>query len=313
MVESGLSGTVRSRARAIGFCQWLLTNWTRLKRLSPHVIEGYNQTTQAPYCAAYLTILATKYGSFIPALSEHHAGAANVGRALINGERLGGSDVRERYFLGAAFARDLRSARPRTFRDLYGTFGPRSALYAEMTFGNMANVERLRSTMPQVEIFAMRTRQARSLAAVAKGAGLSTAEVQRFNPALKRQVPADGTVYLPRYVEAFGPDISFWHRPPTEEYSAVLSEFMRLAVPLGEWDDRKFDAVLREFQRRFEATNTEEGSVMATTLAFVLQDQRSSRQAQILAEFRTSPRILRLFERGKGVWNAFVAANLGAS
>ena len=44
----------------------------------------------------------------------------------------------------------------------------------------------------------------------------------------------------------------------------------------------------------------EEGSVMATTLAFVLQDQRSSRQAQLLAEFRTSPCILRLFERGRG-------------
>ncbi|MDA1185986.1 MAG: hypothetical protein O2930_15255 [Acidobacteria bacterium] len=312
-VESGLSGTVRSRARAIGFCQWLMTNWTRLKRLSPHVIEGYNQTTQAPYCAAYLTILATKYGSFIPALSEHHAGAANVGRALINGERLGGGDVRERYFLGAAFARDLRTAQPRTFRDLYGTFGPRSALYAEMTFGNMANVERLRSTMPQVEIFAMRTRRARSLAEVAKGAGVSTAEAQRFNPALKRQVPSGGTVYLPRYVEAFGPDVSFWHRPPSEGYVALLNEFMQLDVPLGEWDARAFDAVLRDFQKRFAATKTEEGTVMATTLAFVLQDQRSSRQAQILAEFRTSPRILRLFERGKGVWNAFVAETLGAS
>ena len=313
VVESGLSGTVRSRAGAIGFCQWLLTNWTRLKRLSPHVIEGYNQTTQAPYCAAYLTILATKYGSFIPALSEHHAGAANVGRALINGERLGGGDVRERYFLGATFARDLRRARPRTFGDLYGTFGPRSALYAEMTFGNMANVERLRSTRPQVEIFAMRTRQARSLEAVAKGAGLSTAEVQRFNPALKRQVPASGTVYLPRYVEAFGPDISFWHRPPSEEYSALLNEFMQLDVPFGEWGDRAFDVVLHDFQKRFAATDTEEGTVMATTLAFVLQDQRSSRQAQILAEFRTSPRILRLFERGKGVWDAFVGESLGAS
>jgi hypothetical protein len=312
-VESGLSGTVRSRARAIGFCQWLMTNWTRLKRLSPHVIEGYNQTTQAPYCAAYLTILATKYGSFIPALSEHHAGAANVGRALINGERLGGSDVRERYFLGAAFAKDLRIARPRTFKDLYGTFGPRSALYAEMTFGNMANVERLRSTMPQVEMFAMRTRQARSLATVAKGSGLSNAEVQRFNPALKRRVPAGGTVYLPLYVEAFGPDISFWHRPPSEEYSDLLNEFMQLDVPLREWDDKAFDPVLRDFQKRFAATDTEEGTVMATTLAFVLQDQRSSRQAQILAEFRTSPRILRLFERGRGAWNAFVASNLGAS
>ena len=312
-VESGLSGTVRSRARAIGFCQWLLTNWTRLKRLSPHVIEGYNQTTQAPYCAAYLTILATKYGSFIPALSEHHAGAANVGRALINGERLGGSNVRERYFLGAAFAKDLRIAQPRTFRDLYGTFGPRSALYAEMTFGNMANVERLRSTMPQVQIFAMRTRQARSLAAVANGAGLSTAEVQRFNPALKRQVPAGGTVYLPLYVEAFGPDVSFWHRPASEEYSALLHEFMQLDVPLEEWDGRAFDAVLRDFQKRFAATDTEEGTVMATTLAFVLQDQRSSRQAAILAEFRTSPRILRLFERGKSVWEEYVGESLGAS
>ena len=49
---------------------------------------------------------------------------------------------------------------------------------------------------------------------------------------------------------------------------------------------------------------------MATTLAFVLQDQRSSRQAQILAEFRTSARILRLFERGRSAWDAFLARNL---
>ena len=103
IVESGLDGTARSEARAIGFCQWLLGNWNRLKRLSPHVIEGYNQTTQAPYCAAYLSILATKYGSFIPALSEHHAGGTNVGRTLINGERLGGVTTRDRYFLGIGF------------------------------------------------------------------------------------------------------------------------------------------------------------------------------------------------------------------
>ena len=167
--------------------------------------------------------------------------------------------------------------------------------------------------MAQVEVFAMRTRRARSLADVAKGAGVSTAEAQRFNPALKRQVPAGGTVYLPLYVEAFGPDVSFWHRPPGEEYSDLLNEFVQLDVPLGEWDDKAFDPVLRDFQKRFSATDTEEGTVMATTLAFVLQDQRSSRQAQILAEFRTSPRILRLFERGKGAWNAFVASSLGAS
>ena len=310
VVESGLNGTVRSRARALGFCQWLQGNWTRLKRLAPHVIEGYNQTTQAPYCAAYLTILATKYGSFIPALSEHHAGAANVGRTLVNGDRLGGGDVRERYFLGAAFARDLRSVSPRTFRDLYRTFGPASALYADMVFGNMANVVRLRSTMPQAEIFAMRTRRPRSLADIARDTGLPAAELRRFNPALIRRVPADGTVYLPRYIEAFGPDISFWHRPPSAAYASILNEFVRLNVSLEEWDRREFDAVLSDFRTRFEATETEEGSVMATTLAFVLQDQRSSRQAQILAEFRTSARILRLFERGRSARDAFLTRSL---
>jgi hypothetical protein len=41
-----------------------------------------------------------KYGSFIPALSEHNAGGTNVGRTLINGEYLGAGDVRARYFLG---------------------------------------------------------------------------------------------------------------------------------------------------------------------------------------------------------------------
>jgi len=88
IVESGLNGRARSSAQALGFCQWLRRNWNHLNRLAPNVIEAYNQTTQAPYCAAHLTILATMYGSFIPALSEHHAGGVNVGRTVINGERL---------------------------------------------------------------------------------------------------------------------------------------------------------------------------------------------------------------------------------
>ena len=309
-VESGLNGTVRSRARALGFCQWLQGNWNSLKRLAPHVIEGHNQTTQAPYCAAYLTILATKYGSFIPALSEHHAGGVNVGRTLVNGERLGGAEVRERYFLGASFARDLRTVSLRTFRDLYRTFGPRSALYSDRVFGNMANIERLRSTMPQADVFAMRTPRARSLADIARVTGLPTAELRRFNPALIRQVPADAILYLPQYVEEFGPDVSFWHHPPSEAYASVLNEFLQLNVPLEKLDAREFDAVLQGFRTRFEATETEEGSVMATTLAFVLRGQRSSRQAQILAEFRTSPRILRLFERGRVAWSDFLAGDL---
>src|SRR5688572_19497305 len=63
IVESGLKGTARSRANAVGLCQWLMRNWRHLDRLSPAVLEAYNQTTQAPYCAAYLSILATMYGS----------------------------------------------------------------------------------------------------------------------------------------------------------------------------------------------------------------------------------------------------------
>src|SRR5262245_6658029 len=62
ILESGLSGTRRSKANAVGFCQWQQKNWKRLSYFAPTPIEDRNQTTQAPYCAAYLTVLATKYG-----------------------------------------------------------------------------------------------------------------------------------------------------------------------------------------------------------------------------------------------------------
>ena len=70
ILESGLSGTRRSNADAVGFCQWQRKNWKRLGYFSRLPIQERNQTTQAPYCAAYLSVLATKYGSFIPALSD---------------------------------------------------------------------------------------------------------------------------------------------------------------------------------------------------------------------------------------------------
>ena len=107
------------------------------------MIEAYNQTTQAPYCAAYLTILATMYDSYIPALSEHHAGGVNVGRTVINGERLGGVGSREQYLIGSDFAASLRDISIQRYRDLFRTYGPRSSLYAEMVFGNMVNVRRI--------------------------------------------------------------------------------------------------------------------------------------------------------------------------
>ena len=298
ILESGLNGRVRSEARAIGFCQWLEGNWNRMKRFASHAIEGYNQTTQAPYCAAYLAVLATKYGSFIPALSEHHAGPANVGRTVINGSRLGGMDIREQYFLGASFAVELRNISLRGYRDIYRTYGPRSSLYAEMVFGNTYNVTQLRETIPQDSIYAMRAQRAIPLTDITRRTGLSVDEVRRLNPALIRQVPVGANLYLPSYVEEFGPDVSFWRRPPSEAYVSVLNEFVRMDALLEQWDAPAFDGVLREFQSRFLATDTEEGEVMATVLAYVIDEMVRTRQREILMEFRTSARIQSLFERG---------------
>ena len=312
LVESGFDGSARSEARAIGFCQWLLPNWNRLKKLSTAVIEGYNQTTQAPYCAAALSILSTKYGSFIPALSEHHAGGTNIGRTLINGERLGGASTRDRYFLGSDFARDLRIMSPGTYRDVYGSYGPRSIRYAEMVFGNVANIERIRTTVPQLKIHAMRLEREQTLADIARRARLSTDEVRRYNPALSRRVPADATVYLPQYISAFGRDVAFWHRPANRAYATALDEFLRLNVTPDEWDSPAFDEVLEKFRTRFAETKTEEGAVMAATLAYAMQDRRASQQAEILAEFRSSDEIRQLFDEARLRRSEFLAGTTAA-
>ena len=298
ILESGLNGRVRSEAGALGFCQWMPGNWNKLKRLSPHEVEGYNQTTQAPFCAAYLSILATKYGSFIPALSEHHAGGTNVGRTLINGGRLGGREVREQYLLGSEFARDVRMISLPRYRDVVRTYGPRSFLYAEMVFGNTYTVQMLRDEMPQEEIRAMRTSRAIPLDEITRRTGLSADEVRRFNPALVRQVPRNATLYLPRQIDDFGKDVAFWHRPPGPEYLRVLGDFLALDVPPEEWEEPAFEAVLREFQRRFRATETEEGVVMATVLSYVMEETRTSGRREILADFRSSQEIESLFRLG---------------
>ncbi len=298
ILESGLNGRVRSEAGALGFCQWMPGNWNKLKRLSPHEIEGYNQTTQAPFCAAYLSILATKYGSFIPALSEHHAGGTNVGRTLINGGRLGGQEVREQYLLGSEFARDVRMISLPRYRDVVRTYGPRSFLYAEMVFGNTYTVQMLRDEMPQEEIRAMRTSRSISLDEITRRTGLSADEVRRFNPALVRQVPRNATLYLPRQIDDFGKDVAFWHRPPSLEYLGVLSDFLAVDASPEQWEEPAFEGVLREFQRRFRATETEEGVVMATVLAYVMEETRTSGRREILADFRSSREIESLFHLG---------------
>jgi hypothetical protein len=296
--ESGLNPTRRSEANAVGFCQWLQRNWTRLNDFSPTPIEGRNQTTQAPYCAAYLSVLATKYGSFIPALSEHNAGGTNVGRALINGEYLGAEDVRARYFLGSRLARDLRALPGKEYADVHKSYGPRSYLYAEMVFGNTFNIRRLIASTPQVSISAMRTPRPVSLSEIIVRTRLPADEVRRFNPALVERVPAHAMLYLPDYVSEFGPDVAFWRRPASPSYVAVLDDFVHLDSGPERWDDPAFAPVLENFKRRFRETNTEEGAVMETVLAYAMDQAYASSRRTLLSEYRNSEKVRWLIERG---------------
>jgi hypothetical protein len=298
VLESGLDGRARSGANAVGFCQFLRRNWARLDRLSTQRIEPFNQTTQAPYCAAYLSVLATMYGSYIPALSEHHSGGVNVGRVVINGERLGGADAREQYFMGSDFARTLRGVALQEYKDLYRTYGPRSFRYAEMVFGNTLTVAKMAAERPQARIYAMRTSRVWPLAEIARRAGISAEEVKRYNPAIVRQVTANSDLYLPAYNAAFGPNVSFWHRAAPPAYAALLNEFVQLQASVQQWHDPAFESVLRGFERRFKATGSDEGQVMAATLGYVIDDLRTSRRAAILEDFRTNGQIAALFLQG---------------
>ena len=127
---------------------------------------------------------------------------------------------------------------------------------------------------------------------------MSTSELKRFNPALVKQVPARANLYLPEYMEEFGPDVSFWHEPPSPLFASALDDFVRLEPGFRRWHEPSFETTLRGFQRRFEDTGTEDGAVMATMLRYVIGDLRTSRRAEILSQFRTSERILQLFQRG---------------
>ena len=97
--ESGLKPTRRSEANAVGFCQWLAEELETTELLLADPNRGAEPDDAGALLRRVPVVLATKYGSFIPALSEHNAGGTNVGRALINGEHLGAEEVRARYFL----------------------------------------------------------------------------------------------------------------------------------------------------------------------------------------------------------------------
>jgi len=298
ILESGLDGRRRSEAGAVGFCQWMQTNWRHLEHFASTPMDARNQTTQAPYCAAYLSVLATKYGSFIPALSEHNAGGTNVARALINGERLGAKGVRARYLLGSKLALDLRELPGRDYETVYRSYGPRSYSYAEMVFGNTFVVRRLTSSIPQVAIHAMRTSRVVTMREIVELTGLTPDEVRRFNPALVDRVPARGMLYLPKHVEALGADVAFWRRPAAPSYAAVLDDFLRLEPGAERWDDESFAPVLTQFRRRFRDTNTDEGAVMDTVLAYAMDQAYTSGRSALVAEFRDSQEVPLLIRRG---------------
>src|SRR4029453_15419574 len=165
-------------------------------------------------------------------------------------------------------------------------------------FGNRFNVSQLIASTPQVPIHAMRTPRAISLTEIVKRTGLAADEVRRFNPALVDRVPAGAMLYLPSSVSEFGADVAFWRRPPSAAFGAVLDDFMRLDSGAERWDDPAFAPVLADFKRRFRETNTEEGSVMETVLAYAMDQAYTSSRRALLAEYRNSGKIRSLIDRG---------------
>ena len=93
-------------------------------------------------------------------------------------------------------------------------------------------------------------------------------------------------------------EVAFWHRPAPQPFTEALDEFLQLDPGVQRWLDASFEPTLQAARERFEATGTEEGQVMATILAYVIGDLRTSRRAAILEDFRHSGKILDLFKRG---------------
>ena len=180
---------------------------------------------------------------------------------------------------------------------MWDSYGPRSYRYAEMIFGNMATVGSILGRTAQTRIYAMRPSATVPLAVISMRTRLSADEIERFNPALVKSVPAGATLYLPAYDSYFGRDVAFWHRPASQAYASVLNAFVRLDAAPEDWELPAFAATLKAFERRFRDTGSEEGSIMATVLAYVRAETASNRR-QILADFRTSDDIRHLFERG---------------
>jgi hypothetical protein len=73
---------------------------------------------------------------------------------------------------------------------------------------------------------------------------------------------------------------------------------MRLDSGPEHWDDPAFAPVLMNFMRRFRETNTEEGVVMETVLAYAMDQAYTSSRRTLLTEYRNSEKVRGLIERG---------------
>ena len=98
ILESGLNGTRRSEANAVGFCQWLQEELEAAERLLTDTHRGEETRRRRPPTAPQTCPCSRPRTPVHPRASEHNAGGTNVGRTLINGEHLGAEDVRARYF-----------------------------------------------------------------------------------------------------------------------------------------------------------------------------------------------------------------------
>ena len=166
-----------------------------------------------------------------------------------------------------------------------------------MTFGNGENVRLLTNSMPQTRDL----RDAHFARDSARRDQTTDVALGRRDPPLQSRAGQEGSGAAPRSIcratrSELGRDVAFWHRAPSEAFTSALNDFVRLDATVEEWEDPAFERVLRDFQRRFAATNTEEGSVMATVLAYATQEAYTSGRSAILHEFRTSSQIRELFD-----------------
>ena len=107
----------------------------------------------------------------------------NVGRTVINGERLGGVGSRGQYLMGSDFAASLRDTSIERYRDLFRTYGRRSS---PMPRWCSATRSTSGGSSPRIHSsnYAMWMSESWRALDITARTGLKLDEVKRFNPVL---------------------------------------------------------------------------------------------------------------------------------